>query len=82
MSACHNIGLHSLLKTVLNKLGDFYQTYISTYKTHAMATHHRGAGQHLDRDPTPQEQGPDIPNDYHHEDMDNLRMWNMKPTPP
>ena len=37
-----------------------------------MATHHGGAGQPLDRDPTPQEQGTDIPNDYHHEDMDNF----------
>ena len=47
--------------------------YVNTYKTHAMATHHGGAGQPLDRDPTPQEQGTDIPNDYHHEDMDNFK---------
>ena len=37
-----------------------------------MATHPRGAGQPLDRDPTPQEQGTDILNDYHHKDMDNF----------
>ena len=40
--------------------------------THAMATHHGGAGQSLDRDPTPHEQGTDILSDYHHEDMDNF----------
>ena len=72
MSACHNLRLHSLLKTVLNKLGDSYQTYVNTYKTYAMATCHEGAGQPFDRDSTPQEQGTDIPNDYHHEDIVNL----------
>ena len=45
MSARHNLRLHSPLKTVLNKLGGSYQTYIKTYKTNAMATHHRGTGQ-------------------------------------
>ena len=72
MSVCCNLLSCSPLKTVLNKLGDSYQTYINTYKTHAMATHHRGAGQPLDRDPTPQEQGTDVLNDYHHENMDNF----------
>ena len=37
-----------------------------------MATHHGGAGQPLDRDPTPHEQGTDIPSNHHHEDMDNF----------
>ena len=37
-----------------------------------MATHHGGAGHPLDRDTTPQGQDTDIPNDYHHEDMDNF----------
>ena len=37
-----------------------------------MASHHRGAGQPLDRDPTPQEQGTDAPRDNNHEDMDNF----------
>ena len=37
-----------------------------------MATHHRGTGQPLERDPTPHEQDTDIPSDYHHEDMDNF----------
>ena len=73
MSAHCNLRSHSPLKTVLNKLGDSYQTYINTYKIHAMATCHRGAGQPLDKDTTPHEQGTDILSDYHHEDMDNLR---------
>ena len=73
MSACHNIRSHSPLKTVLNKLGDSYQTYINTYKTHAMATHCGGAGQPFDRDPPPYGQGTDILSDHHHEDMDNFQ---------
>ena len=71
MSAHHNPGSHSSLKAVLNKLGDSYQTYINTYKTHAMATHHRGAGQPSGRDPNLPEQGTDILSD-HLEDMDNF----------
>ena len=42
-----------------------------TYKTHAMATHHGGAGQPSGRDPNLPEQGTDIPNN-HLEDMDNF----------
>ena len=71
MSACHNPRSHSPLKIVLNNLGNSYQTYINTYKTHAMATHHGGAGQPSDRDPYLPEQGTDIPSD-HLEDMDNF----------
>ena len=37
-----------------------------------MATHHRGTGQPLERDPNPQEQDIDIPNDYQHEDIDDF----------
>ena len=72
MSACHNHRLFSPLKTIFNKLGDTYQAYCNTYETHTMATHHRGTGQPLDRDITPDGQDSDIPSDYHHEDMDNL----------
>ena len=50
MSACHSLRLHSPLKTVFGKLGDTYQAYCNTDKTHAMATHHEGSGQPLDRD--------------------------------
>ena len=35
---------------VFGKIGDTYQTYCNTYKTHAMATHHGGSGNPLDRD--------------------------------
>ena len=71
MSVCYNLRLCSPLKTVLNKLGDSYQAYINTYKTHAMATCHRGTGQPLDRDTAQHTQDTDIPNNYH-EDMDNF----------
>ena len=50
MSACLNLRLHSPLKTVLGRIGDTYQAYCNTYKTHAMATHHGDSGQPLDRD--------------------------------
>ena len=50
MSACPNIRSHSPLKTVFGKLGDTYQAYCKTYKTHTMATHHGGSGKPLDRD--------------------------------
>ena len=50
MSAHHSLRLHSPLKTVLGKIGDTYQAYCNTYKTHAMATHHGSSGHPLDRD--------------------------------
>ena len=31
-------------KTVLGKIRDWYQAFCTTYKTHAMATQHGGAG--------------------------------------
>ena len=37
-----------------------------------MATCHGGTGQPLERTPTPHEQHPDTPNEYHHEDIDNF----------
>ena len=39
----------SPLKTMFRKIRDRYQAYCTTYKTHAMATHHRGTGHPLDR---------------------------------
>ena len=71
MSACHSLRTHSPLKKILNKLGDSYQTYINTYKTHTMATHHGGTGQPSEMDPSPQAQDIDIPNDYQ-EDIDDF----------
>ena len=49
MSACCSLRLHLPLKAVFRKLGDTYKAYCNTYKTHAMATHHGGLGQPLDR---------------------------------
>ena len=34
---------------MLRKMRDKYQAYCTTYETHAMASHHRGAGQPIDR---------------------------------
>ena len=50
MSAHHTTRMHSPFKTMLGKIGDQYQGYCTTYKTHAMATCHGGAGCPLDRD--------------------------------
>ena len=49
MSACQNLRLHSPLKTVLGRIGNTYQAYCNTYKIHAIAIHHGGSGQTLDR---------------------------------
>ena len=53
MSGCHSKHheqTHSPLKTILGKIGNRYQTYCTVYKTHAMATCHRGAGHPSARD--------------------------------
>ena len=50
MSTCQNLRSCSLFKTLLNKLGDSYHVYCNIYKTHAMATHHKGTGWPLNRD--------------------------------
>ena len=53
MSGCHSKNskqMHSPHKTVLGKIRDRYQAYTTTYKTHAMATCHRGARHPVDRD--------------------------------
>ena len=41
---------HLLLKTILRKLGNRYQTFCTAYKIHAIATCHRCAGHLIDRD--------------------------------
>ena len=56
MSAHHSLRSHSPLKSVLNKIGDSFHTYVNTYKTHAMATHHGGTGQPQERASTSHEQ--------------------------
>ena len=50
MRAHCNLRLHSPPKTVFARIGDTYQAYCNTYKTHAIATHHGSSGQPLDRD--------------------------------
>ena len=71
MSAHCSLRMHSPLKKVLNRLEDSYHTYVNTYKTHTMATHHRGTGQSLEKEPNPQEQDIYVPNDYQ-EDVDDF----------
>ena len=47
MTGCHNRSndqAHSPLKTMPRKLGDKYQSYWSTYKTHTMTTCYGGTG--------------------------------------
>ena len=50
MSAHCSTIVHSPIKTVLGMIRGKYQTYSTKYKTHAMATHHGGAGHPIDRD--------------------------------
>ena len=49
MSACHSTRMHTLFKIIPGKIGDKYQVYCTTYKTHAMAIHYQGAECPLDR---------------------------------
>ena len=56
--------MHSPLKKVLNKIEDSYQTYINTYETHTMATHHGGTGKPSERDSDPQETDVTIHDEY------------------
>ena len=74
MSACHTLRSCFSLKTVLNRLGNTYQAYCNTYKTHIMATHHGGTGQPLDRDDNPGRSNAtsDTPQDFHPEDIDDF----------
>ena len=60
---------------MLNRLGDTYQAYCNTYKTHAMATHHRGSEQSLDRDSNPNGKDTDVNilHNYHHEDTNDFK---------
>ena len=48
MSAHHSARMHSPFETLLWKIGDKYQAYCTTYKTHTMATQHRSRGCPLD----------------------------------
>ena len=72
MSAYHSLKSHSPLKSVCNKIGGPYQTYINSHNTHAMATCHRGTGEPLEEALAPHEHDCNIPSEYHSEDMDNF----------
>ena len=72
MSTCCSLRLHPPLKKVLTKLENLYQMYISMYKTHTMATHHRGTGQPLEKYLNPQDHDIDILSDYQHGDIDDF----------
>ena len=78
MSACHSYQTHSPLKKVLSKLEDSYQTYINTNEAHTMATCHGGTVQPPEKDPNPQEQDIDIPNEYQEDihDFENIEHEN------
>ena len=64
MSACHTFQMHFPCKKVLNKIEDSYETYVNSYKTHAMATHHGGTGKPSKKDSDPQENDVAIHNEY------------------
>ena len=73
MSACCKLRSHSPFKTVFNKLGDIYQAYCNTYKTHAVATCHGGTGHPLDKEATPNGKDADVDILHnHHEDTDDF----------
>ena len=74
MSGHHSTRSHSPLKIGLGKIGDRYQTYCTTYKMHAIATCHGGAGCPLDR-------GIDIhAEDQGHADIDNENIYSSNAT--
>ena len=76
MSACHNLWMHSPLNEVLKKIEDSYQTYINSYKTHAMATCHGGTGKPSEKDSDPQENDVTTHNEYQ-ADINNFK--NIEP---
>ena len=76
MSAHCNFWMHSPLKKVLNKIEDSYQTYANSYKTHAMATHHGGAGKPSEKNSDTQETNVTIHNEYQADvnDFENIEL--------
>ena len=74
MSAHCSFQMHSPLKKVLNKIEDFYQTNINTYKTQTMATCQGGTGQPSEKDSNPQEHDVDVQNEYQEDvyDFENV----------
>ena len=76
MSAGHNFWMHSPPKKVLHKIEDSYQTYVNSYKTHAMATHHGGTGKPTEKDSDPQETNVTIHDEYQADlnDFENIEL--------
>ena len=74
MSAYCSFQTHFLLKKVSNKIEDFNQTYVNSYKTHTMATHHGGTGKSSKKDSEPQENDVTIHNEYQADvnDLENV----------
>ena len=76
MSAHHNFWMCFPLKKVLNKIEDSYQTYVNSYKTHAMATHHGGTGKTSEKDSDPKENDVVIHDEYQ-ADIMTLKILNL-----
>ena len=76
MSDDHNFQTCSPLKKVLNKIEDSYKTYINSYKTQAMATHHGGTGKPSQKDSGPQDNVVAIHDDYQ-ADIMTLKTLNL-----
>ena len=74
MSAHCHFWMHSPLKKVLHKLEDSYNTYINSYKTHAMATHYGGTGKPAEKDSDAQDHDDTIHNEYQEDinDFENV----------
>ena len=56
--------MHSPLKKVLHKLEVSYHTYVTSYKTHAMATCYGGTGKPSEKDSNSQENDVAIHDEY------------------
>ena len=74
MSACLKLWTHSPIKKILNKIGDYSQTHINYYKTHAMATCYRGIGKTLENGPDTQDTNAGIQDEYQADinDLENI----------
>ena len=75
MSACtEKLQTHSPIKEILNKIGDYSQTPINYYKTHAMATHYGGIGKTLENNSDPMDTYANIQDEYQAEinDLENI----------
>ena len=77
MLACQRLQTHSLLKMLLHKLGNSYQTYINLHKTHAMATHYGGIGDTSVHNPESHDMDSDSQDNYQ-EDVNDLEHIKLK----